>query len=153
MSSPQILLIDRHRRWLKFAQETLGEAGYAVMIASDFDEATEYYLSQDFDLILIGLDQAESNLATLSDLAKDHHHPRRFVVMFPVRQTFDRVRIVFKAGVYDVVDKPYGGDILLEIVSKELEEARLRNNMASAIDAVVQTREHQGIIEERAQNG
>jgi DNA-binding NtrC family response regulator len=122
-----ILLIDRHSQWLNFAVETLTQAGYKVLTASDFDTAAKRWLDKSFDLILVGLDQAESHLGTLTDLAKNAAHPRRIVIMFPVRQTYDKVRIVFKAGAYDVVDKPYQADALRSMVAEQIAEARQRN--------------------------
>lgn len=135
MSFPRILLVDRHADWLKFAEETLKQAGYVAMTAIDFDQAYQRCLDEDFDLIFVGLDQAEGHLGTLSDLAKNPGRPQRFVVMFPLRQTFDRVRIVLKAGAYDVVDKPYQRDRLLKMVADEIHEARRRNNLALAANS------------------
>jgi len=122
-----ILVIDRHSGWRKFAEETLKQAGYEVAAASRLEEAVERWLDESFDLILIGLDQAESHLGTLSDLAKNPAHPRRIVVMFPIRQTYDKMRIVFKAGAYDVVDKPYQADALRSMVAEQIAEARQKN--------------------------
>jgi len=129
MTSPRILLIDRHADWLEFAEKTLKQESHDVVTATDFDEACRRCMDDDFDLIFVGLDQAESHLATLSDLAKNPNRPQRFVVMFPLRQTFDRVRIVFKAGAYDVVDKPHQRDALLRMVANAVHEARLRNGL------------------------
>lgn len=131
MASPRILLIDQHADWLKFAEETLRQEGYEVITVVDFDGACQRCLDEDFDLIFIGLDQAESHLGALSDLAKNPGRPQRFVVMFPLRQTFDRVRIVLKAGAYDIVDKPYQRDALLKMVADAVHEARQRNDLAA----------------------
>lgn len=129
----RILLIDRHAQWVDFAVETLTQAGYKVFAASDFDTASERWLDQSFDLILVGLDQAESHLGALSHLAKNPAQPRRIVVMFPIRQTYDRMRIVFKAGAYDVVDKPYKADALLRTVAEQIAESRKSNDILEAI--------------------
>jgi DNA-binding NtrC family response regulator len=123
----RILLIDRHSKWLDFAVKTLQEVGYEVHSASDFVKAAECFVNNSFDLILIGLDQAENSLDEIEHLAKDKLHSKRFVVMFPIRQTYDRVRIMFKAGAYDVVDKPYQPKELREMVSTQLVESISRN--------------------------
>jgi DNA-binding NtrC family response regulator len=128
-SSDRILLIDRHSDWLQFAKESLKQAGYEVFAASRFDEAAKRWRDESFDLILVGLDQAESHLSTLSDLAKNPANPRRIVVMFPIRQRYDRMRIVFKAGAYDVVDKPYQPDALISMVAGEIAEARQESSI------------------------
>jgi DNA-binding NtrC family response regulator len=133
MTSTRILLIDQHVAWLRFAEETLSQADYDVTTALDLDEVCERCINEDFDLILIGLPQVERHLSKLSDLAKNPGHPLRFVVMFPVRQTFDTVRMMFKeAGAHDVVDKPYQPDVLLRMVANEVYEARRQNNLAAA---------------------
>jgi FixJ family two-component response regulator len=41
------------------------------------------------------------------------------------------MRIVFKAGAYDVVDKPYRADALVEMVAREITEARRESNVFS----------------------
>jgi DNA-binding NtrC family response regulator len=129
----RVLVIDRHSQWLDFAVATLIEAGYEVLSASDFEMASKRWRDASFDLILVGLDQAESHLSTMSDLAKDRVHPKRIVVMFPIRQTYDRMRIVFKAGAYDIVDKPYEAAALQSMVAKQISEARQKNRSSTRL--------------------
>lgn len=123
-----ILLIDRHSQWLDFAKEVLTRAGYKVFSADDFERAAERWGDEAFDLILVGLDQAESHLETLNDLARNRAHPKRVVVMFPILQTYDRMRIVFKAGAYDVIDKPYDAEALLRSVAEQIANSQHVNN-------------------------
>jgi DNA-binding NtrC family response regulator len=124
-----ILLIDRHTEWLNFAVEVLTQAGYKVFTANEFSEAVEHWQDQPFDLVLVGLDQAESHLNELSGMAKNQTSPKRVVVMFPIRQTYDRMRIVFKAGAYDVIDKPYNADALLRTVSELIANSQKINGI------------------------
>ena len=127
----RILIIDRHSQWLEFAVKVLEEVGYEVFVASDFSSAVDLFINNSFDLILIGLDQAENNLNVIKSIAKDKAHPERIVVMFPVRQTYDRMRIMFKAGVTDTVDKPYQPQVLRDIVAGQLAENRKNNHQTN----------------------
>ena len=135
MTSPEcsILLIDRHVGWLKLAQEPLTQAGYKVVTAPDLDEATQSRLNEPFDLVFIGLDQAERNLDTLSEIAKSPDVQQRFVVMFPLRQTHEKMRIVFRAGAYDCVDKPYQSGDLLKIVAEKIADTERTNGFPVVI--------------------
>ena len=129
MATPRrILLIDRHPEWLQFAQEVLQEQ-YDVLTATNFEEASKFCIgeerAQEFDLIFVGLDLAASNLSTIKSLGKQW----RFVVMFPVFQEDEKLRILFKAGVYDCADKPYEREGLLKLIADELSKAERLNSI------------------------
>jgi len=123
----RILLIDRHPEWLQFAGEVLQEQ-YEIITAGSFEEANECCIrkgqSQEFDLILVGLDLAANNLATITQLSKAPSDGWRFVVMFPIFQQDETLRMFFKAGVLDCADKPYEREGLLKLVADELTLAR-----------------------------
>jgi DNA-binding NtrC family response regulator len=127
-TSKRILFIDRHPEWLQFAQETL-QAQYDVLTAMSFEEAAQCCIRggqpQQFDLIFVGLDLATDNLKTIESLGKQW----RFVVMFPVFQDDEKLRILFKAGVYDCADKPYEREGLMELVASELSMAEQLNSV------------------------
>jgi len=100
-----------------------------VLTARSFEEVSSYCSqeghSKVFDLIFIGLDLAIGgidNLSVIESLRKQS----RFVVMFPVFQQDETLRVLFKAGVYDCVDKPYEREGLLRLVEGELNMARMR---------------------------
>ncbi len=124
----RILLIDRHLEWLQFAQEALQER-YDVFTATSFEEVRKWCLpeewSQGFDLIFVGLDLATSNLSTIESFGKQW----RFVIMFPVFQENEKLRLLFKAGVYDCADKPYDPEGLLQLVVDELSRAERLNRV------------------------
>lgn len=123
----RVLLIDQHPEWLQFAKEVLQEQHEAVT-ATSFEEASEYCTregqSQEFDLIFVGLDLATSNLSTIAQLSKASSSRWRFVVMFPVFQEDETLRMLFKSGVYDCADKPYEREGLLKLVAEELAIAK-----------------------------
>jgi response regulator RpfG family c-di-GMP phosphodiesterase len=111
----KILLIDQHPEWLEFARGVLGEE-----ILSLGDQTREI---NGFDLIFIGLELATNNLEILRPLFSKWH----FIVVFPVIQENETVRLLFRAGVYDCARKPYERDGLLKLVSDELITAQIAN--------------------------
>lgn len=119
-SEARLLVIDRNSGWLDFAEHTLRRAGYDVSVATDLMKAFRVHSSDDFDLVLIGLDQVEGNLSTFAQLTCEKALSKRFVVMFPIHRTLDRVRVAFRAGAYDCIDKPFEAEALLELVSEQL---------------------------------
>jgi DNA-binding NtrC family response regulator len=143
-TTKRILLIDRHPEWLQFAQEVLQEQ-YNVLTATGFEEAAKCCVgeerSQEFDLIFIGLDLATTNLNTIESLGRQW----RFVVMFPVFQEDEKLRILFKAGVYDCADKPYEREGLLKLVADELCRAERLNGIRRPRHG--RKRSDQGVLE------
>ncbi len=119
-SEARLLVIDRNSGWLDFAEHALRRAGYYVSVATDLVEAFRVQSSDDFDLVLIGLDQVEGNLSAFAQLTREKALSRRFVVMFPIHRTLDRVRGAFRAGAYDCIDKPFEAEALVDLVSEQL---------------------------------
>jgi DNA-binding NtrC family response regulator len=115
----KILLIDQHPEWLDFAQEVLGN-DYDIVALSGHNDLVSLQKTvgktNGFDLIFIGLELATSNLDVLKPLFRQW----QFVVIFPVIQENETIRLLFKAGVYDCARKPYDRDGLLELVADEL---------------------------------
>lgn len=128
---PKILLIDQHPEWLEFAQSVLKE-DYDVVAYKAWDNVMSTVKEsarkvEGFDLVFIGLELATSNLDELKPLFKEW----QFVVIFPVIETSETVRLLFKAGVYDCARKPYEKEGLLKLVADELEFAKLANGKSS----------------------
>jgi DNA-binding NtrC family response regulator len=128
---PKILLIDQHPEWLEFAQNVLKE-GYDVVAHKAWDNAMSTVREsarkvEGFDLVFIGLELATSNLDELKPLFKEW----QFVVIFPIIETNETVRLLFKAGVYDCARKPYEKEGLLKLVADELEFAKLANGKSN----------------------
>jgi DNA-binding response OmpR family regulator len=111
-----ILLVDHDEDWLKSAQEALAARGYkadAVVSAQDALEVVD----DKYDVILMNWILAEQERVLLEQLARPRsENPRVVVVMFPLQQLPGRMRLVFKAGAYDCVDKPSDRQELLELV-------------------------------------
>lgn len=121
----RMLLVDRNLAWLQFAEEVLRER-YDVLTAMSFEDVSSCCFQgghpELFDLIFIGLDLATDNLSVIKSLGKQW----RCIVMFPVFQEDTKLRVLFKAGVYDCTDKPYEHEGLLKLVEDELHTAKMR---------------------------
>ncbi len=111
-----ILLIDHDEDWLESAQSVLEALGYVVQTAKSTKEALNL-VDEVYDLILMNWVQADQERVLLHHLARPKSpNPRSVVVMFPVQQLPGRMRLVFKAGVYDCVDKPFDREELIELI-------------------------------------
>ena len=111
-----ILLIDHDEEWLGSAQPMLEALGYVVQTAKSAKEALNL-VDEVYDVILMNWVQADQERVLLHRLARPKSlNPRSVVVMFPVQQLPGRMRLVFKAGVYDCVDKPFDQDELIELI-------------------------------------
>jgi DNA-binding NtrC family response regulator len=122
----KILLIDQHPEWLDFAEEVLQEDYDIVKLSNHADLLSlqnEVGKTNGFNLIFIGLELVTNNLDVLRPLFKQW----QFVVVFPVIQENETVRLLFKAGVYDCTRKPYDRDGLLKLVADELVAAEFVN--------------------------
>ena len=126
MKKKKILLIDQHPEWLDFAQGVLREE-YDIVKLSKHGDALSLHKdigkSNGFDLIFIGLELVTNNLDVLKPLFKQW----QFVVVFPIIQENETVRLLFKAGVYDCAQKPYDRDGLLKLVADEFALAQFVN--------------------------
>jgi DNA-binding NtrC family response regulator len=126
-------LIDHNIDWLEFAKQELETAEYDVCIAKDVNEAFRLNSFDEFDLVFIGLDQIEA-LQEHIELTDQRKLPKRFIVTFPIRRTLDKVRIAFKAGAHDCVDKPFDKDSMLGLVSEQLDHSRSPEKPIKGID-------------------
>jgi DNA-binding NtrC family response regulator len=122
----KILLIDQHPEWLKLADGVLSK-DYEIVTLSNNKDILSLQAKpgrmESFDLIFIGLELATNNLDVLKPLFKQWH----FVVIFPVLQENETVRLLFKAGVYDCAPKPYEREGLQKLVADELAVAKMAN--------------------------
>lgn len=111
-----ILLIDHDEAWLEFAQPALEAFGYVVKTARSTKEVLDLE-DKVYDLIIMNWAQADQERLLLHRLARsESSNPRRVVVISPIQQLPERMRVVFKAGAYDCVDKPFDRRELVELI-------------------------------------
>ncbi len=130
----KILLLDKHPEWLEFAKSVLSD-DYEVVALTGQDQILslkdQLGKVNGFDLIFIGLELATNNLDVLKPLFSKWH----FIVVFPVIQNNETVRLLFRAGVYDCARKPYERDGLLKLVEDELITAKVANGLNKVGDS------------------
>lgn len=115
-SRGHILLIDHDEEWLRSTELVLQALGYAVQIARNTKEALalEYMAC---DLVLMNWIQADQAQVLLRHLVhRESDNPRCVIVMFSIQQLPERMRVVFKAGAYDCVDKPFDQEEVIKLV-------------------------------------
>jgi DNA-binding NtrC family response regulator len=114
----RVLVIDARSEWLSFAKLTLSEVGYEVEVAGSVREAMEILSIEDaFDLILADRRVAETESDILRDMIwVEPDRRRRVVVVFPTQLALGKMRVAFKLGAFDCVDKQYERDKLIDAV-------------------------------------
>lgn len=123
----RLLFIDRHKDWLDFVRGTLSKS-YDVVVATEFDILYRTLREgHQFDLIFIGLNLAQENIEALSDIAQSSMW--RFIVLFPGFPDRTTTRIFFKAGMRDLLSKPYDAASLKQMVEEEIEYVREHNGV------------------------
>jgi DNA-binding NtrC family response regulator len=124
ISSKHILLIDDRENWLSTTESALRQVGYEVSKAHDFEEAQVILREEGnfFDLIVADQLHAERARDTLYDLIwVEPDRRRRVIVLFVTEPTLQKMREVFRLGVYDCVTKQDDPERMVEIVREALE--------------------------------
>ena len=119
----RLLFIDPHEEWLSFVESTLADL-YDVCVAKDFEVLYKAQEGQ-FDLIFVGLNLAQENMDVLSHLAQSSRW--HFIVLFPGFPDGKTARILFKAGMRDLLGKPYDPESLRDMVKHQIAYVRERN--------------------------
>lgn len=131
MKVERLLFVDPRQDWLDFVKSALS-CLYEVHTAQDFCVLSDSLKQEQvFDLIFIGLNSAQDNIEMLSDLAQKSRW--RFIVLFPGFPDRNTFRIFFKAGVWDLLSKPYDIETLREVVKEQIKH--MKKHVAAAIDS------------------
>jgi DNA-binding NtrC family response regulator len=118
-----ILLVDRGSGWLAFSRKALTKSVCITKTAKSIAKALRLLQQRHFDLIFVNLRDAEDDSRALCDMAKlQDTHGCHVVILFPTDLTLAKMRGMFRAGVYDCVDKPYDGTTLVALAHRQLRE-------------------------------
>lgn len=115
-----LVFIDPNEEWLEFVRSTLEKTEkYRIATVADFSELSHIVRKEKhFDLIFIGLSVVHENIETLSNLAQTSSW--QFIVLFPGFPDGKTARILFRAGMRDLLSKPYDPQSLKNMVEEEL---------------------------------
>lgn len=112
----RLFFIDSNKEWLDFVMTTLAEEErYYVKVAHDFSMLDELS-KNDFDLVFISVNFVEDNLESLSNIAKT----RYLVVLFPGSPDGKTQRVYLRAGMGDLLSKPYNPQALKNTIEEQL---------------------------------
>ncbi len=121
----KILIVDDDEKARKILVDYLDDGGYAVLEASNGQEALETFHKEKPDLILTDIKMPVMNgLELLEKISKES--PETPVVVVSSVENMDDVAIALKFGAWDYVTQPVKEMIVLErAIAKALERSRL----------------------------
>ncbi len=123
-----VLVVDDDESVRLLLSDVLEEAGYDVHAVEDGQSALQALDERPVDVVLLDLHLPKVSglnvLAALPSLRTD----ARFVVMTAFG-TVDSAVEAMKLGAYDYIRKPFDGDELLLLVSRALQDVRLRREI------------------------
>src|SRR5882762_9832480 len=128
--SETILIVDDTPANLGVLVETLGTAGYSLMVAEDGEEALTQTEQTQPDLILLDVMMPGIDGFETCRRLKAQPHTRDIPVLFmtALSETADKVK-AFAAGAVDYITKPIEHDEALARVSTHLALRRLRREL------------------------
>jgi PAS domain S-box-containing protein len=104
--------------------EFLKREGYETLTASDFDSALECFRQNRLDAAVVDiLLPRKSGIELLKELHA--HAPRLPVIMITGEPNISQLPEIVRAGAYDFISKPVSKEVLLQSVSRAVENKRL----------------------------
>lgn len=120
-----ILVVDDDQELRENIREILDEAGFAVTVAVNGEEALACLERQAFAVVLLDLIMpGKGGMETLALIRQRHLHTR--VIMLTAFATVENAVEAMRRGADDYLAKPFRVGELLTTVRRVLEEARLR---------------------------
>lgn len=124
----QIVVIDRQEYWRGFATRTLLSAGFAVQSCQDYTD--DFPQNADaINLVILGcthLGNTEQQFVTQL-LAQKH-----YLLVLCSYLTNQEMRLLFRKGVVDILDKTYSPIRLTDVVGQTLDNIAERNSHSFA---------------------
>jgi len=120
----RILFVDDDEASRELGRYNLEQAGHAVNLARDGEQALELLRRQHYDLVLTDLRMPRmGGMELLQQMG-----PRTAelpVVVITAHGSVETAVRAMKAGAYDFIEKPFGREVLLLTVERALERRRL----------------------------
>jgi len=120
----KILLVEDKESLRQVLVETLQTEGYAVVEATDGQEAIQRISEERFDLILTDLKLPKRDGLEVLRAAQENS-PSAAVVLMTAYGTIDVAVQAMKEGAYDFLCKPIDTDYLLILIERAMERQRL----------------------------
>jgi DNA-binding NtrC family response regulator len=116
----RILLIDRQPYWREISTKGLQRAGFSVGTLDTYTYQPPQLCLEDGDpdLVVLGCTRIQAEEQQLIDkvLAQRHH-----LLVLCTSLSWQTMRVLFRQGVADILEKPYNPAKLVNIVSQVLE--------------------------------
>ncbi|MDP6388110.1 MAG: response regulator [Candidatus Pacebacteria bacterium] len=144
----KILLVDDEEYLLKSLEVFLkNETNHEIFTASDGKDAIEIFDSEDVDLILTDLKMPEISGLELIEYVKGKSKDVPVIAM-TAYASLNSALEVLRVGAYDYLMKPYEFDMVLMVVERAIERARLtaeseEKNKLNAIAVAAVTLSHE----------
>jgi DNA-binding response OmpR family regulator len=122
---PAILLIEDETRLRHHLQILLQSEGYRVVTAADGAEGIQKAQAQPFDLVITDLIVPEIDGFQVMDYVQDYCPDTVLVAITGYASTESAVQAL-RRGAYDYIAKPFDIDLLLIVIKRALEKARLQ---------------------------
>ena len=126
-----ILVIDDDRRLRSLLQRYLQENGFAVSAAKDANDARQFLLQYQFDLLIVDVMMPnESGIEFLQKLRQENDVPA--IILTAMGETEDRISGL-EAGADDYLPKPFEPKELVLRINNILRRVPARNKSKSAL--------------------
>ncbi len=126
----QVLIVDDDAKMQNLLQKVLVRSGYSVSLAGNGEEAVERFEGCQFDIVLSDIRMpAMDGMALLKQIREKC--PDTTVIMMTAFGTVDSAVEAMKEGAYDYISKPFKMDEVLIVLSRVVEEKRLRRELVS----------------------
>ncbi len=121
---PKVLLVDDEANIRWTMAEFLKREGYDALTASDFESALECFHQHRLDAAVIDIIlPRRSGIELLKEL--HHHAPQLPVIMITGEPNISQMPEIVRAGAYDFISKPVSKDVLVQAVSRAVDNRRL----------------------------
>src|SRR5262245_30446281 len=124
-TQPAILLIEDETRLRRHLQMLLHSEGYDVLTAADGVEGIQRVQAQPFDLVITDLVVPGIDGFQVMDYVQDLCPDAVLVAITGYASTESAVQAL-RRGVYEYIAKPFDIDLLLVVIKRALEKARLQ---------------------------
>jgi DNA-binding response OmpR family regulator len=122
---PTILLIEDEARLRHNLQILLQDEGYCVVSAEHGEEGIQRLQEKTFDLVMTDLIMPKMDGFQVMEYLQEHYRDTVVVVITAYASTESAIQAL-RRGAYDYVAKPFDIDLLLIVVKRALEKARLQ---------------------------
>ena len=141
----QVLVVDDDEKMQNMLQKFLIRSDYSVSLAGNGGEALQSLRECNFDIVLSDIRMPEMDGMELLKQIRERC-PETTVIMMTAFGSVDSAVEAMKQGAYDYISKPFKMDEVLIVLSRVVEEKRLRRELVSMREALAERYAFDNII-------